>query len=35
MNLRNGYYILDKKQYHMYLRVLNVTLMNRDLLKYL
>lgn len=35
MNLRNSYYILDKDQYYMYLRVLNATMMNRDLLKYL
>ena len=35
VNLRNSYYILDKEQYHMYLKVLNMTLVNRDLLKYL
>lgn len=35
VDLRNSYYILDKDQYHKYLRVLNVTLANRGLNKYL
>ena len=35
VDLRNSYYILDKEQYHKYLRVLNVTLANRGLNKYL
>jgi len=35
VNLRNSYYILDKEQYHKYLKVLNMTLVNRDLSKYL
>ena len=35
VDLRNSYYILDDKQYHKYIRVLNVTLANRDLSKYL
>lgn len=35
VDLRNSYYILNKEQYHKYLRVLNVTLANRGLSKYL
>ena len=35
VDLRNSYYILNKDQYRMYLRVLNMTLTNRDLTKYL
>lgn len=35
VDLRNSYYILDDEQYHKYIRVLNVTLANRDLSKYL
>ena len=35
VDLRNSYYILNKKQYRMYLRALNMTLTNRDLTKYL
>jgi len=35
VDLRNSSYILNKDQYYKYLRVLNVTLVNRDLSKYL
>ena len=35
VDLKNCHYILDKEQYHKYLRVLNVTLVNRNLSKYL
>ena len=35
VDLQNSSYILNKDQYYKYLRVLNVTLVNRDLSKYL
>ena len=35
VDLRNSHYILDDKQYHKYLKVINVTLANRGLNKYL
>ncbi len=34
-NLKNSQYILDETQYHKYIRILNVTLANRGLSKYL
>lgn len=35
INLRNSHYILDETQYHKYIRILNITLTNRGLSKYL
>lgn len=35
VDLKNSYYILNKEQYYKYVRVLNITLVNRNLYKYL
>ena len=34
VDLKNSYYILNKKQYNKYLRVLNVTLINKNISNY-